>query len=488
MSAARIVAANVNAALPDDTLAYEGQFTHDNPDERAVAVYPVGGQRSIPVIGTNIPRVIHDRVRVQLRALADDAGWAWLHAMADRLRYMTLSNETRIQTPPARLYFSPGVVAGEGSFADVRQTWYVIRMLLQAAPRFTPGRKYTLCDVDFRVVMRPLAVRPSQVALAWDGSPFTVYEQRPPGDPPPPAVEVQRTTVAAGRVLVGGRIRFGAPGPATNPPDDPFGVAGQGPFPGAAAGEVLWRNTSVAPRTTGSGGTREVNLFSATTTNTIPGAAAGGTVRLLKVVLNDDDSVSIVVNQRFDADLELNGLFFAREAPNGPVYTLALAGPPVNRFGDLHYDVTPPPDAGFKSATAAGVNLWDWAFVDGQTWETEPWTSQPPAGAKWRLTWRLQDEQGNDHPRTDLLDLAYDGPGTRIVQPVQVLEGHTGTLVQSISLVDASTPLVGRRGRYTVPVVADGLVVHGEGAEPPAAVPPAAEASEFGPEYDEAFS
>lgn len=471
MSAARIVAGAVAAALPEDYCPVIGQFVNDNAkDGRAVSVIPLGGAREVWGIGGDVPQLIRDRVRVRLRALADDNDW--LNEMSDRVRYAVLALGSE-PTTRGRVYFSPDTwfpYRPGGAEDEVAQTWLVVRVQTDTPPSHVDGRRYSRIDIGFLVIMRPLASRPLRVPLAWRGSPFLVREASSTA----PAVEVQRTAVADGRVIVGGQFRFGAPRPATNPPDEPFPDGGvQGSFPGAAAGEVLWRDTSVATRTTGSGGSREVNLFTGSL-NDVPHQTGGAPVRLLKVVLNANDTVSIVTRDRFDPGLEANGLFFWRIAGMDAAWTFPLAGSPVTRVGDFHYDVAPPPAAGFRTALAEMANLGDWAFADGRTWRTEPWQSEPPTRARWQATWVLTDGVGNQLASRSLLGRddtpLGDGAGRTllaIAQPAEVMD-HGGELVQTVTLRDESDPPVTARGRYTVPVTVDGLILHGEDVAAPA--------------------
>ena len=459
MSATRVVASVVQAALPDDYRVHEGALeAHQVAGEQSVAVFPMGGRQETWGLSRRLPELVHDRVRLRLRA-PSDSNTAWLHAMGDRLRRIVLQvSGTRAVVD--RLYF------GSNAFADdVNQTWADLIIVTDQAARFNTGRKWTTCDIDFAVTMQPAPVRPLRTPWAWRGSPFLVYEAGSGAA----AVEVQRTAVASGRVLVGGRITCRNPMPATNPPDDPFPAgAPQGGFPGAAAGAVLWRDTSVGTETTGTGGSREVNLFTGSLDD-VPRRAGGGTVLLRKVVLNANDGVSFVTSGRFEPELEQTGIFFWRIAGADTVYTFPLAGAPVVRVGDNHYDVTPPPVEGFRTAIAEMATLGDWAFADGRQWRTEPWESQPPAAGRWRATWTLSDGVGNElHSQPILFGETSDRELTARVHPPIAVTDHGGELVQTLTLRDESTPPVNDRGRYTVRVTLDGLVVHGEDATTPA--------------------
>ena len=441
MSAARVIAGAVQRALPADYTVYEAQITHDNPDERAVAVYPMGGGREDWGIGSNVPRMIRDRVRIRMRALASDCGW--IQPMAHRLRLAALDTPVNEETV-GRVYF------GSDNWHDgIRQRWIIVRARTDSPPRFTEGRKYTTCDIDIRVTMRPLAALPHEVDLAWAGSPFTVYESESPAA----ALEVQRLAVTANqRAVFGGTIRSGPAEALTNPADDPFPEgAPQGAFQEAEAGQVLWRNLNV--------GVDGDNLFDATTTNMIPEAEGGGLVRLLRIIANADNSVSFVTREEFGKDLADNGLFLGRAG--GTTYLFRLAGAPRNVGGDLFYDVPAP--AGFTTAAATAEAEWDWAFADGTTWRPEPWVSQPPAVPRWSVALKVTDAADTEvFSETWRFPLA-DGAAFTRLGPIEIDAGeHGGTLVQSILVRDESTPPVGSRMRYAVPVSVEGMIVHGE--------------------------
>ena len=479
MSAARIVANAVRRAVPRDYDVRMGQLTQDDPDERAVSVVPLGGEREIWGPGSNVPRMVRTRVRVRLRALANDGDW--LDYMSDRVRYAVLATGN-FPTTVGRLYFGNT----EGLFfPDVERQWTVVRVQTWASPRLTEGRRYSLMDTDFRVIMRPLPSLPVQDRLTWPDERYTVFEQAGDG------FEVARSAVRADRrAIIGGALSSYAPGPLTNPADEAFPAgAPQGAFPAAEAGMVLWRNLNV--------GVDGSNLFDATTTNDVPEAEGGTNVRLLRIVANADDSVDFVTREEFGKDLADNGIFVGRAG--GVTWLFRLAGAPTNIGGDLHYRTTP---AGFVTANAVAEASWDWAFVDGSTWRPEPWQSEPPAGARWTVTVRLTDGQGGliadvelprDDPNTDAVAFPVrdsDGePRPLAMGPIAAAPGsgdgqHDGVVVQRLIVTDVSPGGINARSRYTVAVEIDGLVVHGE----PTAAADAPRAREHGPGWSEAYA
>lgn len=455
MSAANIVLAGVKAALPadyDDAI-FAGWMLNDTPDGRAVAVYPVGGQAED--WGTfNVPRMVRDRVRVRLRALASDPD-GWLNAMGDRLRYAVLATG-HYPITTGRLYFS------RSTFFDVSFRWVVVRIQTASPPRLSPGRKYAFLETDFRVIMRPLPELPLRVPLAWAGSPFTVFEQASDTE----GVEVARNAVQPGRVLIGGQITSGPAGPLNNPADDAFREAAQGAFAEAGPGEVLWRNTGV--------GVDGSNLFDQTTTNEIPEAEGGGLVTLLRIEAGAGDVISFVTRQEFGKDLSDNGLFIGRL--DGTVHLFRLQGAPRNVGGDFYYDTT---SAGLTTAAATAAAEWDWAFADGSTWRAEPWVSEPPAGARWSVSVKIEDGQGS--PLASYDDLQFPA-GEEVMLPVEQFGNHGGEVVQRL-LIRSVTPITSR-SRYTVRVTVDGLIVHGEPGAPVAAPDP----REHGPGWSEAYA
>ena len=457
-AAADIVSAGVRAAVPPDydDAVFGGWMLNDTPDGRAVAVFPVGGQTETWGVGSNVPLIVRDSVRVRLRANADDPD-GWLNAMGDRLRYAIL-DIGNFPVTTARLYFS------RATFLDgIRFMWIVVRVQTASPPRLTAGRKYSFVDTDFRLIMRPRPMLPHRVPLAFAGSPFTVFEAAGSED----AVEVQRLAVEPGEVHFGGQLKFGAFGPLTNPPDDAFpDGAPQGPFPGAEPGQVLWRNTGV--------GVDGTNLFDATTTRDIPEAEGGGLVRLLRIVRNADDSVSFATRERFGKDLEDAGIFIGRAG--GTTYAFRLTGPPRVVGGDNLYDATAP---GFTSAGVAGETEWDWAFVSGETWQLTPWESQPPPGAAADVTLTATDSGGEQ-----LFSETWRAGAAIDLMPVTVTPAD-GEFVLTLEVRDASPTPIGARMRYTLDVSVDGLIVHGEPTETVPTAPPAESGHDVG--FDTGF-
>ena len=462
MSASRIVQTVVRDVVPPDYKVFLGEtVAQENATDQYVSVYPVAGSRDEYGF-QELPIFAKPRIRVRLRGHADTAG-DWLDAMGDAV-LLAVQRTPRSVSALRHKYFHP-----QSWLEGVKHTWddIIVRTVLN--PRLSGGRNFSNLDIEFEVMMRPDVVRPVDVPWDWSGTPFTVYETASTAAP----AAVQRVAVDPGRVMIGGLIQAGAVQGAVNPPDDAFpDGARQGEFPNAQAGEPLWRNTSVG--TGSSGGV--VNLFDTSSTNDIPRAAGGGTVILRMIRLNNDDSVTFILHgntRRFEAALEQNGIFIGH-VPGGATYTFPLAGAPVTRAGDYNYDVTPPADEGFRTAAAAATTQWDWAFVDGRTWETEEWTSTPPANPRWQIDWRVTDDAGTElfHDTFRLEQFKERGGVLELPLKPQVVTPTDGAVRQTVALRDTVTgaAAIGPRNRYALPLTVTGLVVHGEDA--PAAVQP----------------